>query len=97
MQGERFDLIVGVGLYVCTPMLAAKLDLPTVNIIPNGVLPYSLMNLPWPGSGCETQMPVRLSYVTEIGVHSSHPMVRADLVLHSKKSHKCNFRCSFVC
>ena len=65
-----------MGIYVCTPLVAAKLDLPTVSINPNGLLPYSFVNAPWPGSGRDAHMPVRLSYVNEIGVHSSHPMVR---------------------
>lgn len=67
--------MVGIEIYICTPLLADVLGLPYVGINPTGPLPYSMYTL-WRGSGREHFLPLRVSYVPEMEAAFVHPMVR---------------------
>lgn len=75
MQAGQYDLVVGIGLYVCTPILSAALDIPHVEIHANGPLPPSLEGM-WRGGGRQLIQPLRISYLAEVEAHLMHPMVR---------------------
>ena len=75
MQAGQYDIVVGIGIYVCTPFLSAALGIPYVDVQPIGLLPYSMHTL-WRGSGRELVQPLRISYVPEMEGHAVYPMVR---------------------
>lgn len=83
MQERKPDVIVGIIVFACTPLLAAKLGVPYITVTPGAVFIPSFIQPLYPDSGRHMHIPDRLSYSPEIQLAgSSLPMV-SNLFNHS--------------
>lgn len=75
MQADKPDVIVGIPIFPCTAMLAAKLDVPYISVFPTGIFGNSLMHVPWAGSGRDFHVQPQLATVPDMYLDATHPMV----------------------
>lgn len=76
LQADKPDVIVGIPFFACTSLLAVKLGVPYISLIPTGLMGNSHMHPLWRGSGRNFHVSPRLASVPDLRFVARHPMVR---------------------